>query len=112
MFTCIKRNKNYKARKLVIYNDDGKKITEVTPFFCWYSMSNKLDEITHKLCRELVMKNLYWLLGQDCEFDEWIHYINKWDHGRGVNGIPADVTSSIFYSDTERNVALNSFYNN
>lgn len=108
MFTVVKRNKNYKARKLAIY--DGKKlITYVEPCWGWYCFSTNLHEL-HKSCRALVMENLYWLLGRDCDWEEWVDSVDGWDKGKYVYNVPVDKLSSMFF-EGEKEVALNSFFN-
>ena len=109
MITVVKRNKTYKKRKLVFY-DDKRKVCEIEPCWGWICFSKRLDEVEHKICRGLAMKNLYWLLGCDCEWEDWMKSIWRWEHGRGLNNVPAD-SSSVFYSNTERDIALHSFYN-
>ena len=107
---CVKRNKNYKKRKLVFY-DDKRKVCEIEPWWGWISFSKRLDdEIEHLICRRMAMENLYWLLGHDCEFKDWEHSINRWDCGKGVNGVSTD-EKSIFFHEQEKEIALNSFYN-
>ena len=108
--TCRKLNKDYKKRKLCFY-DNTHKICEITPWWGWICFSKRLDEVEHKICRGLTMKNLYWLLGRDCEWEDWVKSIWRWEHGRGVNSISAENPTSMFYSNFERDVALNSFYN-
>lgn len=106
--TCVKRNKTYKNRKLAIY--DGKKlITYVYPCLGWYCFTENLHE-HHKHCRALVMENLYWLLGRDCEWGEWIDSVDGWDKGKHVYNVPVDKLSSMFF-EGEREIALNSFFN-
>jgi hypothetical protein len=112
MLTIIKRNKTYKNRKLVIY-DGKKKIAEVVPCWGWcgYSFTKRTYE-THKQCRTLVMENLYWLLGHDCDFEEWNNSIEAWDAGKHIYGVPIDENTqpkSMFF-EGEKEVALNSFF--
>lgn len=107
MLTCIKRNKTFKKRKLYIYDDD-KFICYVEPWMGWVAYSSKTN---HSECRKLVMQNLYWLLGHDCDFDEWKNSIDAWNEGKHIYGVPIDKLSSRFFSEEEMNVALNSFYN-
>lgn len=109
MLTVVKRNKNYKARKLVIY-DGKKRITYVYPCWGWYSFSENLHEL-HKPCRALVMENLYWLLGRDCEWEDWVDSIEAWDKGKHIYNVPVDKLTSMFF-EGEKEIALNSFYNN
>lgn len=109
MLTCIKRNKNYKNRKLVFYNGT-KRICDVTPWWGWYSINQSVDIETHKEIRNLVLNNLYWLLGHDCDFDEWKQSVNDWNEGKHIYGVSVDKLSSMFLNDDEMNITLNSFY--
>ena len=110
MLTVVKRNKTYKNRKLVIY-DGNTKVTEVIPFWGWYSFSENLHEL-HKPCRALVMENFYWLLGRDCEWEDWVDSIEAWDKGKHVYGITVDKLPESMFFEGEKEIALNSFYNN
>ena len=107
--TCVKRNTDYKKRKLVFY-DDKREVCEITPWMGWICFSKITDEVEHKNCRGIAMKNLYWLLGCDCGWEDWVKSIWRLEHGQGVNGVNID-SSSMFYSNFERDVAVNSFYN-
>lgn len=113
-YTCIKRNKTYKNRKLVIYSGK-KKICNVTPWMGWCSydyyikgMSKDLEK--HLEVRKVVMANLYWLLGCDCEKEVWDESIQDWDCSRGIYGIPYTKQSQ-FHSEEEKNIAIESYYN-
>jgi hypothetical protein len=110
MLTVVKRNKTYKNRKLVIY-DGKKKITEVIPFWGWYSFNCYLNHDLHDQCRALIMKNLYWLLGHDCDFDDWNDSIEAWDKGRHIYNVAIDELPESVFFEGEKEVALNSFYN-
>ena len=98
MYKVVKKNKTYKKRKLVIYDDNDKRIADVTPWCGWFCWSNRIDE-NFELVRMEVLKNLYWLLGQDCDEEEWERSIEKWDTGRGVMGIPLTKESQFFNED-------------
>jgi hypothetical protein len=111
---CVKRNKTYKNRKLVIY-DGNKQIAYATPWMGWYGITLKVPISTVKLgegseIRRLFMENLYWLLGHDCNFEEWNESIEAWDKGKHIYGVPVDKLSSMFF-EGEKEIALNSFYN-
>jgi hypothetical protein len=110
MLTVVKRNKTYKNRKLVIY-DGKKKITEVIPFWGWYSFNCYLNHDLHDQCRALIMKNLYWLLGHDCDFEDWNDSIEAWDKGRHIYNVAIDELPESVFFEGEKEVALNSFYN-
>jgi hypothetical protein len=113
-YTCVKRNKTYQNRKLVIYSGK-KKICNVTPWMGWCSYDYYITGISQDLekhleIRKVVMENLYWLLGRDCEKEVWDETINDWDRGRGIYGIPC-TNQSQFHSDEEKNIAIESYYN-
>lgn len=108
-YTVIRKNKTYKNRKLVIY-DGKKRITYVEPFWGWYLFSENLREL-HKPCRALVMENLYWLLGRDCEWKDWVDSIEGWDNSKHVYGVPVDKLPESMFFEGEKEIALNSFYN-
>ena len=56
------------------------------------------------------MDNLYWLLGRDCDIEDWERSINRWDSGRGIYNTPVDKPTSIFFNTEEKDRAFNSFY--
>ena len=56
------------------------------------------------------MENLYWLLGCDCDFYEWEKTIEDWNTGKHIYGVSTYI-SSLFFSNDEKELALNSFYN-
>lgn len=98
MYKVVKKNKTYKKRKLVIYDDNDKRIVDVTPWCGWFCWSNKINE-NLSLIRMEVLKNLYWLLGQDCDEEEWERSIERWDSGIGVLGFPLTKESQFFNKD-------------
>lgn len=109
MFDVAKRNKNTKARKLAIY-DDGKKITEVVPYGGWYFFTHNFKRDSDRLiCRQKTLENLYWLIGKNCDYDEWEAHIEKLDKGKGVDD--KTFTNSQFFNIDEKLTALNSFKN-
>ena len=108
MYKAIRKNKSYDKRKLVIYDDDNNKVVEVTSWCGWFCWSKKFDK-NFALVRMEVLKNLYWLLGHDCDEEEWERSIERWDTGKGVMG---PVTNqSQFFNDAEKNAARMSFEN-
>jgi hypothetical protein len=102
-----RKNKSYDKRKLVI--TINKKKYYVEPCFGWYSVSTTNLEI-RTIIRDVVMDNLYWLLGRDCDIEDWERRINRWDSGRGIYNTPVDKPTSIFFNTEEKDRALNSFY--
>ena len=107
--TFVKRNKNPKNRKINFYG--GKKlISAAIPWHGWYAYTMPIDEDTRKEIRKITMENLYWLLGCDCDFYEWEKTIEDWNTGKHIYGVSTDI-SSLFFSNEEKESALNSFYN-
>lgn len=112
----IKRYKNYKKRTLVI--TDGKNpVAYIRPCSGWFSIEStkhlqgSINDINiHNMIRGYVMENLYWLLGRDCDEEEWSSRIYYWDIGRRVYGVRVDKLNSMFF-EGEKEIALNSFYN-
>ena len=102
-----RKNKSYDKRKLVI--TINKKKYYVEPCFGWYSVSTTNLEI-RSIIRDVVMDNLYWLLGRDCDIEDWEKSINRWDSGRGIYNTPVDKLTSIFFNTEEKDRAFNSFY--
>ena len=102
-----RKNKSYDKRQLVI--TINKKKYYVEPCFGWYSVSTSDLEI-RSIIRDVVMDNLYWLLGRDCDIEDWEQSINGWDSGRGIYNTPVDKLTSIFFNTEEKDRALNSFY--
>ena len=105
----VRRYKSYDKRTLVIY-DDKKPIAYVRPFSGWFSIevTKPLLINEHIGLRIYIMENLYWLLGKDCNEEEWCELIDKWDSGKHVYGVPVDKLSSMFF-EGEKEIALNSF---
>lgn len=103
-----RKNKSYDKRKLVI--TINKKKYYVEPCFGWYSVSTTNLEI-RSIIRDVVMDNLYWLLGKDCDIEDWEHRINRWDNGKGMDKpLSGDKPVSIFFNTEEKDRAFNSFY--
>ena len=102
-----RKNKSYDKRQLVI--TINKKKYYVEPCFGWYSVSTSNLEI-REIIREIVMDNLYWLLGRDCDIEDWEQRINRCDSGMGIYNTPVDKLTSIFFNTEEKDRAFNSFY--
>ena len=109
--TCIRRNKTYNKRKLVFKNSKNKTIDEVTPWLGWICHSIRPDEETRQIIRKYTLENLYWLLGQDCDKEDWEKFI--WRKHQGVlYDVPInDKPKSVFFNEEEYKTALNSFNN-
>ena len=107
--TFEKHNKNPKKRKINVYN--GKElISSAIPYHGWYACTMPSDENIQKEIRKIVIENLYWLLGCNCDLNEWENTIEYWNMGRHIFGTISNV-KSLFFSDEEKESALNSFYN-
>ena len=107
----VRKNKSYNKRYLKIYDNNDKPVNSIFPFYSWFFYSvNPKDEPTRMSCRMAALKNLYWLIGQDCDYDEWVKTIEKLDSGRGVEGKEANNTSQ-FFNNAEKWTALESFNN-
>ena len=113
MWKVVRKNKSYDKRKLVIYDNNDKKIVEVEPWGGWFCWSNnsiyKTDPDSWKICRLEVLKNLYWLIGEDCDEFTWSMQIDKWDSGLGVDGKTEKYSQ--FFNIDEKIAALESFNN-
>ena len=107
--TFVKCNKNPKNRKINVYI--GRKlIASAISYHGWYACTMPTDENIQKEIRKIVIENLYWLLGCDCDFYEWEKIIKDWNIGRHIFGTISNV-KSLFFSNEEKESALNSFYN-
>ena len=60
--------KSYDKRKIVFSID--KKTYYVEPCWGWYSVSTSDIEV-RTVVRDVVMNNLYWLLGRGCDIETW-----------------------------------------
>ena len=108
MIEVKKKNKSYKKRKLVITIDKEKYYIE--PYWGWYCVSTSNIE-KRTIIREIVIDNLYWLLGCDCDFEIWTEEIEKWDKGKLYNTPLNTSSDSLFFNNEEKERALKSFYN-
>ena len=98
--TFKKRNKNPKKRKINVYN--GRElIASAIPYNGWYACTMPVDEDIRKEIRKIVIENLYWLLGCDCDLYEWEKTIEDWNIGRHIYGTISNV-KSLFFSDEEK----------
>ena len=102
------QNKSYDKRKISVTID--KKKYYIEPCWGWYSV-NTTDLEIRGILRKIAIDNLYWLLGRDCDFEDWKHEIDKWDSGKGIYNTPIEKPSSIFFNTKEKETALNSFNN-
>ena len=110
--TCIRRNKTYAFRKLVFKDSKNKTIHTVEPWLGWICHSKRIEGEFHKIIRKHTMENLYWLLGCDCDKEEWERFIHRKHqgilYGVDINKIKRE---SVFFSEEEYKAALNSFNN-
>ena len=107
--TFAKRNKTPKNRKINFYIGN-RLIASAYPWFGWYACSMPVDDETRKEIRKVVMENLYWLTGCDCDLYEWQKTIDSWNTGKHLYGVTVNV-ESLFFSVEEKETAFNSFYN-
>ena len=104
MIITKRKYKSFDKRKLQVY-DDKKFIGEVTTFNGWICVPRNY----HDDCRKEAMKNLYWLLGKDCDKETWVENIEYWDHGKRIYNVPIDkIPESLFFKG-EKEIALNSY---
>ena len=109
-YTVVRKNKTYNKRILKIYSDK-KLISAAVPCMGWFGWTHGFSNETDRICcRREVLKNLYWLLGQDCDKETWIKRVDKWDNGRGISNVPANC-KSLFFNDDDRLTAIESFDN-
>lgn len=107
MWKVLRKNKKYDKRKLIVYKDN-KKITEAYPFGGWYAMSERIeDEAIRMTCRSLILSELHWLIGKDCDVSEWIRKVNKLSSGKSIDF--ADFQQSVFFNVAEKTLAFLSF---
>ena len=108
-FKVVRKNKSYDKRRLKIYYHD-KLINTVEPCFGWFCWEKKFENLMmHVACRRKVLENLYWLVGRDCDIDEWLNHIDRCDRGTGIDGKPNK--ESAFFNTEDKQIALESFNN-
>lgn len=109
MIEIKKKNKSYNKRKLIITINKIKYYVE--PWCGWYSISTSDIEVRN-IIRNIVINNLYWLLGKDCNIETWAEYIDDWDHGKHIYNTPINtIPSSMFFNKEEKENAFKSFFN-
>ena len=101
MYTVVKKNKKPSKRKLIIYQGD-EKICEVVPNWGWFSFTTYIEEELHYKLRPFIMQNLYWLIGNNQDYNQWQELIELFD-SNVVN------LHSLFCNEEEKQIALNSF---
>lgn len=101
-----RKNKSYDKRKLQVY--EGKKLLgEVETFNGWLSIQLE----NHDLLRKVAIENLWWLLGKDCNEEEWKEPVEYWDEGKRVYGVSVDKLPDSMFFNGEKEIALNSINN-
>lgn len=111
MLRVVRKFKHYEHRQIWIY--DGKKLVDILmPWHGWYLESYVSDEYRDAI-RAIAMQNLYWLLGKDCDREEWNNKIELWNKGQGAYKIKwGKNPKSLFLSEDLKNVALYSIEEN
>lgn len=121
-FNIKKLHKTYGKRKIQVYH--GKKLYgEISEFWHWICIDPKMKEHEgkefeekEKILRKIVMENLWWLMHSDnigegyTELEAWEEKINRWDQGKVLGPVDENPTS-LFTSNEEKEIALNSIYN-
>lgn len=110
MFLVKRLYKKYDKRVLLI-KKNKKTIDRITPWWGWYCQSHRHNEETQTILRKLVIENLYWLLGQDCDKEEWENFIWRKHQGKLCGVCINDQPKSVFFSEEEYKTALNSINN-
>lgn len=108
IYKVVKKNKSYSKRRLIIYDENDNKLAEVYPFRGWFAWNNNPGVDIIKECRNIVLQDLYWLLGEDCSENEWLEKIEKWDSGKGIECKTTKISQ--FFNDDDRNDAEVSYY--
>lgn len=107
MWKVVRKNKSYDKRCLKIYYHD-KLINTARPYGGWFCWDKNFENLMmHSACRRKVLENLYWLVGKDCSYADWVGRIERWHKGRGVDG--KTTKTSQFFDGDELRAALNSF---
>lgn len=128
-YTIKKLYKTYGKRKIQVY--DGKKLFgTISNAWGWICIdpvergegndykNNVFSQVfkkNHDILRKIAMENLWWLLHSDninddyTELEAWEEKIKRWD--KGIINMTLVNNESAFYSDEEKEVALNSINN-
>lgn len=111
MIGIKRKNKVPKNRKFSIYKDN-KRIGEVIRYQDWICIDLGTLRGYHTTVRSLVMRDLYWLIGDECDADEWNRRIECLDNGTFDYDVPIKrLTESVFDTIIQRELARNSIYN-
>ncbi len=122
MIGINRKNKLPKSRKFSVYKD-GKRIGEVIRYQDWFCIDLGKHRDYIPTVRNLVMRDLYWLIGDDCDADEWNRKIERLDNGifefdvpigRRLN-VPIQIggrLNSMFDTIIQREIARKTINNN
>lgn len=111
MIGINRKNKLPKSRKFSVYKD-GKRIGEVIRYQDWLCIDLGTHRGYHMPVRSLVMRDLYWLIGDDCDADEWNRKIERLDNGTFEFDVPTgNSLNSVFDNIIQRELARNSINN-
>lgn len=111
MIGIKRKNKVPKNRKFSVYKDN-KRIGEVVRYQDWICIDLGTLRGYHTTVRSLVMRDLYWLIGDECDADEWNRRIERLDNGKFDYDVPIKrLTESVFDTIIQRELARNSIYN-
>ena len=87
MIRMNRKNKLHKNRKFSVYKD-SKKIGEVIRHQDWIYIDLGKHRDYIPTVRNLVMRDLYWLIGDDCDVTEWSKRIDRLDNGQIEFDVP------------------------
>lgn len=104
----------HKNRKFSVYKD-SKKIGEVIRHQDWICIDLGKHRDYIPTVRNLVMRDLYWLIGDDCDVTEWSKRIDRLDNGQIEFDVPilqiGRRFNSMFDSILQREIARASITN-
>ena len=121
-YTIKKLYKTYGKRKIQVY--EGKKLfgsigqawnwIYIDPVERGENTESETFKKNHDILRKIAMENLWWLCHSDkigegyTELEAWEGKIDSWN--RGIVAFHSG-NNSVFYSEEEKNIALNSINN-
>ncbi len=106
-----RKNKLHKNRKFSVYKN-SKKIGEVIRYQDWFCIDLGQHRDYIPTVRNLVMRDLYWLIGDDCDVTEWSKRIDRLDNGEIEFDVPIRTRpNSQFDSILQREIARASITN-
>lgn len=105
MIRMNRKNKLHKNRKFSVYKD-SKKIGEVIRHQDWICIDLGKHRDYIPTVRNLVMRDLYWLIGDDCDVTEWSKRIDRLDNGTFDFDVPIGTRpNSVFDNIIQREIA-------